>query len=65
MTKSGKELRSSHLKSLKEKLSRCVIDLFTLDYPINLSGKEKIDKNVYNDMSQVETLRKEKIIRFI
>ena len=54
MTKSGKELHFSHLKSLKEKLSGYGIDLFTLGYPINLSRGEKIDKNVYNDTCQVE-----------
>ena len=52
MTKSGKELYFSDLKSLKEKLSG--IDPFTLGYPINLSRGEKIDRNVYNDMCQVE-----------
>ena len=49
LTKSGKELHLSHVKSLKEKLSGYGKDPFTLGYPINLSSGEKIDKNVYND----------------
>ena len=61
MTKSGKELHFSHLKSLKEKLSGYGIDLFTLGYPINLSRGEKIDKNVYNDMYPAEILRERRI----
>ena len=55
----------SHLKSLKEKLSGFEIDPFTLGYPINLSRGEKIDKNVYNEMCQVEILGKEKLNEFI
>ena len=56
MTKSGKELHFSHLKCLKEKLSRYGINPFTLGYPINLPRGEKIDKNVYNNMCQIEIL---------
>ena len=48
----------SHLKFLKEKLSRYGIDPFLLGYPINLSRGEKIDRNVYNDMCQAEILKK-------
>ena len=54
MTKSDKEFHFSHLKSLKEKLSRYGIDPFKLCYPINLSRGKKIDKDVYNDMCKVE-----------
>ena len=54
-----------HLKSLKEKLSGYGIDPLTLGYPNNLSRGEKIDKNVYNDMCQVEILGKEKLNEFI
>ena len=36
LTKSGKELHLSHVKSLNEKLSRYGIDPFTLGYPIDL-----------------------------
>ena len=57
MTKSGKELYLSHVKSLKEKLSGYGIDPFTLGYPINVSSEEKIDKNIF-DMYQVEILGK-------
>ena len=46
MTKSGEELHLSHLKSLKEKLSGNGIDSCELAFSINLSGGEKIDKNV-------------------
>ena len=55
----------SHLKSLKEKLSGYWIYPFTLSYPINLPRGEKIDKNVCNDMYQVEILGKEKLNEFI
>ena len=65
LTKSGKELHLSHVKSLKEKLSGYGIDTFTLAYPINLSSGEKIDKNVYNGMCQVEILGREKLNEFI
>ena len=65
LTKSGKELHLSHVKSLKEKLSEYGIDLFTLGYPINLSSRENIDKNIYNNMCQVEVLGKEKLNEFI
>ena len=61
LTKSGKELHLSHLKCLKENLSGYGINPFTLGYPINLSRREKIDKNVYNNMCQVEILRERKI----
>ena len=61
MTKSGKEQLSSHLKSLKEKLSGYGSDPLTLGYPINLTRGEKIDKNVDNDMRQVEILGKIKM----
>ena len=44
LTKSGKELHLSHVKSLKEELSGYGIDPFTLGYPINLSSKEKLIK---------------------
>ena len=44
LTKSGKELHLSHVKSLKEELSGYGIDPFTLGYPINLSSKEKLLK---------------------
>ena len=54
MTKGGKELHSSHLKSLKEKWSGSGIDPFTLGYPISLLREEKINKNAYNDMCQVK-----------
>ena len=64
-TKSGKELHLSHLKSLREKLSGYGKDPLTLGYPNNLSRGEKIDKNVYNDMCQVEILGKEKLNEFI
>ena len=60
LTKSGKELHLSHVKSLKEKLLGYGIDPFTLGYPINLSSGKKIDKNVHNDMCYVEILGKEK-----
>ena len=65
MKKSGKELHLSYLKSLEEKLSGYGIDLFTLGYPINLSRGEKINKNVYNDMCQVEILGKGKLNELI
>ena len=65
MTKSGKEFHLSHVKSLKEKLSEYGIDPFTLGYLINLSSGEKIDKNIYDDMCQVEILGKEKLNEFI
>ena len=58
LTKSGKELHLSHLKSWKEKLSGYGTDVFTLGYEINLLRGEKADKNVYNDMCQVEVLGK-------
>ena len=64
-TKSGEELHLPHVKSLKKKLSGCGINPFTLGYPINLTSGEKIDKNVYNDMCQVEILGKEKLNKFI
>ena len=51
----------SHLKSLKEKLSRYGIDPFTLDYPINSSRGKKVDKNVCNDMCQAEILGNKKL----
>ena len=51
LTKSSKELQW--------------IDPFTLGYPRNLSSWEKIDKNVYNDMCQVEILGIEKLNEFI
>ena len=60
LTKSGKELHLSHVKSLKEKLLGYRIAPFTLGCPINLSSGEKIDKNVYNDMCHDEILGKEK-----
>ena len=41
------------------------IDPFTLGYPRNLSSWEKIDKNVYYDMCQVEILGIEKLNEFI
>ena len=63
VTKSGKEQLSSHLKSLKEKLSGYGSDPLTLGYPINLTRGEKIDKNVDNDMRQVEILGKTKFYR--
>ena len=44
--------------SSKKKLSGYGTDLFTLGYPINLSRGEKKDKNVYNEMCQVEILGK-------
>ena len=65
LTKSGKELHLLHVKSLKEKLSGYGIDTFTLSYPIKLSDGEKINKNVCNDMCQVEILGKEKLNEFI
>ena len=65
LTKSGQELHLLHIKSLKEKLSGYGIDPFTLCYRINLSSGEKIDKNIYNDMCQVEILGKEKLNEFI
>ena len=55
LTKSGKKLHSSHLKSLKEKLAGHAKDLA---YPINLSRGKKIDKNVDSDMRKVEILGK-------
>ena len=55
--KCSKEHHLLHVKSLKEKLSGYGIDPFTLGHPINLSSREKIDKNVYN-MCQVEILGK-------
>ena len=48
----------SHVKSLKEKLSGYGIDPFALGYPINVSSEEKIDKNIFDDMYQVEILGK-------
>ena len=65
MTKSGKELHLSHLKILKEKLSGYGIDPFLFGYPINSSRGGKIDRNVYNDMCQVEIFGKEKLNEFI
>ena len=44
------------LKSLKEKLSGYGIDPFTLGYPTNLSRGKKVERNVCNDMCQVESL---------
>ena len=64
MIKSGKELHLSHLKFLKEKLSGHGIDPFLLDYPINLWRGGEIDRNVYNDICQVEILGKEKLNKF-
>ena len=64
LRKSGKDLNSLHVKSLKEKLSGYGIDPFTLGCPINLSRGKKIDKNVYNDMCQAEIFEKEKLNRF-
>ena len=64
MTKSSKEPHLSHLKFLKEKLSGYGIDPFLLGYPVNLSKGGKIDRNVYNDMCQVEILGKEKLNEF-
>ena len=61
LTKSGKELHLSYLKCLKENLSGYGINPFILGYPINLTRREKIDKNVYNNMCQVEILRERKI----
>ena len=55
----------SHLKPLKKKLWGYGIDSFTLDYPINLSRGEKVDKNVYNGMCRVEILGKIKRNEFI
>ena len=55
----------SQIKSLKKKLSGYGIDPLTLGHPNNLSRGEKIDKNVYNDMCQVEILGKEKLNGFI
>ena len=55
-TKIRLELHSLYVKSLKKKLSEYEIDPSTLGYPINLSRGEKVDKNVYNDMCQVEIL---------
>ena len=51
----------SRLKCLKEKLSGYGKNPFTLGYPINLLRGEKIDKNVYNNMCQVEILGERKI----
>ena len=65
LTKSGKELHFWHAKSLKEKLSGYGTDLFTLGYLINLLSAEKIDKNIYNDICQVEILGIEKFNEFI
>ena len=50
---------------MKEKLSEYGTDQFTVCHPINLSRREKIDKNVYNDMCQAEILGKEKLNVFI
>ena len=65
MTKSGKKPHLSHLKILKEKLSEYGTDPLLFGYPINLSRGGKIDRNVYNDMCQVEILGKEKLNEFI
>ena len=61
MTKSGKKLHSSHVKSLEEKSLRLGKDPFTLGYPIRSSSGEIIEKNVYNNMRKVETLGKGKL----
>ena len=50
---------------MKEKLSEYGTDQFTVCHLINLSRREKIDKNVYNDMCQAEILGKEKLNVFI
>ena len=50
---------------MKEKLSEYGTDQFTVCHLINLSRREKIDKNVYNDMCQAEILGKEKLNEFI
>ena len=50
---------------MKEKQSEYGTDQFTQCHPINLSRREKIDKNVYNDMCQAEILGKEKLNEFI
>ena len=46
MTKRGRKLHKSHLKSLKEKLSGYGKDPYTFGYAINLLREEKIDKNI-------------------
>ena len=50
----------SQLYYLKEKLLGYGADPLTLGDPINLLRGEKVDKNVDNDMRQVEILGKEK-----
>ena len=60
MTKNGKEFHSSQLYYLKGKLLGYGADPLTLGDPINLLRGEKVDKNVDNDMRQVEILGKEK-----
>ena len=57
-TKIRLQLHSLYIKFLKKKLSGYGIDPSTLGYPINLSRGEKVDKNIYNDMCQVEILVK-------
>ena len=56
MTKSGKKLHLSHIKSLEEKSLRWGKDPFTLGYSIRSSSGEIIEKNVYNNMRKVEIL---------
>ena len=63
-TKIRQELHSLYIKSLKKKISGYGIDQSTLGYPINLSRGEKVDKNVYNDMCQVEILVKKNGVGF-
>ena len=65
MTKNGKEFHSSQLYYLKEKLLGYGADPLTLGDPINLLRGEKVDKNVDNDMRQVEILGKEKMNELI
>ena len=55
----------SHLKYFKEKLSGYGTDQFILGYQINLSRGEKVNKNVYNNMCQVEILGKKNLNEFI
>ena len=65
MTKNGKEFHSSQLYYLKEKLLGYGADPLTLGHPINLLKGEKVDKNVDNNMRQLEILGKEKMKEFI
>ena len=64
-TKFDKEHHLSHLKYFKEKLSGYGTDQFILGYQINLSRGEKVNKNVYNNMCQVEILGKKNLNEFI